>query len=154
MDWKSKINSVGFVFLIVMIAGVSALTVGGILTQQQLDGIDVQATDLEPEVVSKEKNSKQIRVWFSYLTLEDLENGTYEVQRKTNVVVYSLSTYNACRESGSNKADCIALGKSSMIAQAKSLIRGEKSYLEELQGQDYSDEISVDDFAITDNDLG
>ena len=154
MDWKSKINSVGFVFLIVMIAGVSALTVGGILTQQQLDGIDVQATSLEPEVVSKEKTNSQVRVWFSYFTLEDLEDGTYEVQRKTNVAVYNLSVYNACRKGGALKATCIASGRASLIAQAKSLIRGEKSYLEELQEQDYSNEITAEDFAITDNDLG
>ncbi len=153
MNWISKINSVVLIFFCLM-AVASALTIGGIITQQQLNTINIQTTDLEPEIESKEKAITEIRVWFSYFTLEELEDGTYEVQRQTDVAVYSLKNYNSCRENGNSKEDCIALGRASMISQAKSIIRGEKSHLEGMQGQDYTNEITAEDFDISDNDLG
>lgn len=156
MDWKSKINSVVLIFFCLM-AVASALTIGQVLTQEQINGTDIQATSLEPEIESKEKTNSQVRVWFSYFTLEELEDGIYKVKRKTNVAVYNLDEYKDCRKKGETEADCknryIPKGRASMISQAKTLIKGEKASLEELQGQDYSSEITAEDFDISDKDL-
>ncbi len=151
MDWKSKINSVILIFLI-LLSLASALTIGGIITQEQLNATDIQAIDLEPQIESKEKTKNQIRVWFSYFSLEETGND-YKVVRNTNVAVYNLNNYNSCRESGNSKTNCITIAKAELISQAKRLISGEKTYLEELQSQDYSSEITVNDFDITNNDL-
>jgi len=153
MGFKSKVNLIGFVFLIVFIATSSALTIGQILTQAQINETDIQETSLQPEIGIKEKTDNQVRVWFSYFTLEDLENGTYEVIRKNNVAVYNLENYSKCRESGETKTTCIASGKAELISQAKTIILGEKDYLEEMQGQDYSNEITAEDFEISNEDL-
>ncbi len=153
MDWKSKINSVVLIFFCLLVTA-SALTLGQIITQEQLNNTDIQATSLEPEIIRKEKTSSQVRVWFSYFSLdENTEAGTYEVIRKNNVAVYPLENYNQCRQTENSRADCIAQGKAEIISQAKTLIRGEKASLEELQGTDYSNEINIEDFDITDNDL-
>ncbi len=152
MDWKSKINMVILVFLIGIIATASALTIGQIITRQQFEETNIQTTDLEPVVESKEKTDSQIRVWFSYFSLE--ENGEdYEVIRKTSAAIFKFRKYNDCRALGGTKAQCVTQGKAELISQAKSIIRNEKTELKELQIIDYTHEITANDFDIKNADL-
>ena len=87
------------------------------------------------------------------MTLEKLGNGDWQVVRLSTNLTYFLEDYFLCRQSGLTKLDCVRLAEDDLVRDAKTFRALVRNGLTEEQTKDFVDELTPQDFTITDTEL-
>ena len=150
---KNLITGIILLFLISFALGVE---VGTIISNAQFNAIDFSTRDLEISIIDKDKTSDSLILSINYKTLEKRSetNDWIVIQNNANFA-FPLEAYAECRQQVENNSisECKLEIKKNLIMQVKSLRKNERDYLTSQQVIPFSDEISVDDLTIRDEEL-
>ncbi len=128
-------------------------TVGTIINQTTFDNQDFTVRDVDFIIDSISIESGKAVIDASYLTLVQREDRDWEVVRRPTEFTYFLEDYHLCRLEGNLKAKCVDLAEEQLIRDAKTFREKIRSGLGDNQTKSFVDELTVNDFTITNEQL-
>jgi len=143
-----KMKKIYSILLIIFLVGiVSAYTIGQIITQQQLDNLNVDNIHFDIDVKEIQIKSGSVFAYFNYTTLVEFED-EYKVVSKDRHVACPMNVYTKCRLEGDTKQTCIGEMKSCLKTKVIRLRELERNRIE--NWQNIENELSVNDLDLGD----